>query len=400
MNLKNSLSLRTNQKEDIMGIKAYKNNDGKTLYKIYINLRSRIDPRIRVQLTEKNIESKGRAERREKELTEEAYREIHKREGSAPTFAEIVAKWEILQKQLQSIQADTLMDYVACLRIWAKCVWDKRADEITRTDVRTILNFMIQEKKSNGFQIHVLNRFKRIYDWGREENLFKSQFENITNGIRPQKVKEKVPDILSQDEIKTLLQRARAVDHPWYPIWAFAVLTGMRNGELFALRWEHVDITNSKLLVSTSYNRRQNVYKSTKSGAFRTIPMNSSLKTLLLELQESSKDEFVLPRLHSWKDGKQASILKSFCAEIGIRPIRFHALRACFSTQLLLGHVSPAIVMKVCGWRELATMERYTRLSGVYEKGATNCLDHLTPENVQIEQPLLENKLLAIDGLI
>jgi integrase len=32
--------------------------------------------------------------------------------------------------------------------------------------------------------------------------------------------------------------------HPWYPIWAFAVLTVMRSGELLALEWGDVDEQN------------------------------------------------------------------------------------------------------------------------------------------------------------
>lgn len=73
--------------------------------------------------------------------------------------------------------------------------------------------------------------------------------------------------------------------------------------------------------------------------------------------------------------GLQANELRLFCLEIGIRSVKFHALRACFATHLLLNGASPAVVMKIAGWRGPDTMQRYTRLAGIYEKGATECLD-------------------------
>ena len=33
--------------------------------------------------------------------------------------------------------------------------------------------------------------------------------------------------------------------------------------------------------------------------------------------------------------------------------------------------------MKICGWRDLKTMEFYIRVAGVDEKGATDCLSIL-----------------------
>lgn len=67
---------------------------------------------------------------------------------------------------------------------------------------------------------------------------------------------------------------------------------------------------------------------------------------------------------------------------IGIRPVKFHALRACFATQLLAKNIAPAIVMKICGWKNLKTMEYYVRLAGVSEQGATECLEILPTETV------------------
>ena len=82
----------------------------------------------------------------------------------------------------------------------------------------------------------------------------------------------------------------------------------------------------------------------------------------------------------SWTRGEQAKDLRAFLKGMGFPSINFHALRACFATQLLAKGTPAAIVMKICGWRDLKTMEFYIRVAGVDEKGATDCLSILPSE--------------------
>jgi integrase len=61
--------------------------------------------------------------------------------------------------------------------------------------------------------------------------------------------------------------------------------------------------------------------------------------------------------------------------------MRFHALRACFATQLIR-QVIPAIqIQKICGWKDLETMQRYIRLAGIEISGVTENLKIL-PDNI------------------
>src|SRR5690606_33423153 len=91
---------------------------------------------------------------------------------------------------------------------------------------------------------------------------------------------------------------------------------------------------------------------------------------------------YVLPRLYRWDQGSQALVLRTFCLEHGLPSVRFHTLRACFGTQLLRQGVSAAIVMKIAGWKDLKTMQRYIRLAGVEVAGATDKLSVLPPEEI------------------
>jgi integrase len=165
-----------------------------------------------------------------------------------------------------------------------------------------------------------------------------------------------------------------------YPIWAMALLTGCRSGELYALEWSDIDFENKRLMIHKSFTKRYNSIGPTKGRYWREVPISGELDRLLRELKVSrGKERFVLPHYRDWTSGTQAAVLRTFCEGIGIPSVNFHALRACFATQLIKDGVAPAIVMKVCGWKDLKTMQRYVRLAGIEIEGATDTLK-LLPE--------------------
>lgn len=173
-------------------------------------------------------------------------------------------------------------------------------------------------------------------------------------GLRIVVKEERRPEILKLDEMRKLLSEARAVNHEWYFVWAVALLTGMRNGEF---RWSDVDLDKGLITVQRSFNKRTGEFKSTKAGYWRTVPVSGELRGLLMVMRgagagkttttrnrnptDRDDDYFVFPRIDQWRQGQQAKILKQFCNSVGLPPIKFHTLRACFATQLISEGVEP-----------------------------------------------------------
>lgn len=359
-------------------------NNGAINYTVYVNLRSKVMPHIRLQKRIKGIKSKAEAVRKERNLLLDLSRKIAQQEGHGFTWRMVVNKWASTVSDNSYIEKKynlaTIKDYVSMMHNWTNTWLDRPAAEITRGDGREVLDSVIQEGRTKSFQKRLKNTINMIYSWAIENRFIRGVHHSPVYGLKIQQKEEKRPEILKVDEIRSLLYQSKSSGHEWYPIWAMALLTGMRNGELYALKWDDVDLDKNLITVQRSFNRRMNTFKSTKAGYWRTVPISSELRSLIIEFKRISKTEFVLPRLQMWRKGYQARVLKVFCRSIGLPEIKFHTLRACFATQLIGSGVEPVKVMKICGWKDLKTLAVYLRLAGIEEQGVTEGLNFL-PRN-------------------
>ena len=362
-----------------MAYSSYEKN-GVTFWKVYVNLRSKIDPKIREQKVVPDLTSELAAKKEEKKVLEELSARIARREGFGRQWGEVVDEWEkeVREDGFKRLSEVVLMDSVSALKRWTTDWLERPASDITRADARRVLDNVESSVKTRQTVQRAKCLIDTVFLWGIEREFIRGVRQSPVAGMDLGVVrKEKVPEILTLDEIKTLLWSAQQLDCPWLPIWSVALLTGMRNGELHALLWSDVDFERRLITVSKSYNTRLRrvMVDQTKGGKWRKVPISPDLYDILLEMRKDAGDRpEVLPRFWQWDKGEQARILRGFCKSVGIRSVRFHTLRACFATQLLSLGVSSARVMKVCGWEDLRTMQSYIRFAGMDEVGATDNL--------------------------
>lgn len=372
-----------------MSITEYIEN-GENLWSVYVNVRSKTNARIRVQKRIKGLKSKGAALQEEKRVLRSLSEEISKQEHRGQTWLELVDAWELAERKNpdRTTSDTTFIDNLSLLRRWTQCLYPLYGLEIGRGEIKQILREAETQGKSRSFQVNLKSAINGIYRWAIDEGILKGITKLPTEEVRLQKrSEEKLPEILTLEEVRKLISEARLHKHPWYSVWATALLTGMRSGELHALLWTDVDLENDRIVLSKSYNPRFKIVKCTKAGYWRNIPISKELKGLLLHLKaEAPERSHVLPRFWQWDRGEQAATLRKFCEEIGLKSVKFHTLRACFATQLLGSGISTVTVQKICGWKDLKTMERYVRLAGVDERGATEKLRFLPSETEVMAQ--------------
>lgn len=358
-----------------MAIYEYQKN-GKTLFRAYAHARS-LTHKVRVQRMLGGLESMPAARREESRLTKEVIEEIARVEGRGYKWGELIGRWEIHTRNKRygkPISRESLLVIESMLRRYTKTWLDKRIGELTRGDGRRV----IDEAFNAGLSVARVKKIKaainRVFIWGVEEGLITGVRTSPVHGLELPKPESKMKPILTQDEIKLLMFEAYKREHPWRHIWAVALLTGMRSGELHALKWSDIDLDNKIIRITKSFNPKLRGIKSTKNSDWRNAHISADLENVLIELKnERGNEEFVLPHLTGWDGGYAGTILRNFLKSISIEKyVNFHTLRACFATHVLASGAEATQVMKMGGWADFKTFQIYVRMAGVDVKGVTD----------------------------
>jgi integrase len=353
-----------------MAISEITKSNGTKTYLVYVN---GIDRRgKRIQMKRRGITTRREAEKIEADLK----RQISNLKDGPANYT-----WDewfqiCMERMRVEMMKSTLLNYESKNRIWLEPKLKGRSlKSITPGDVHEII-YDSAATVSWYTRKATLKIIKRILQMA---------VENGVLAVNPAlRVKVRVPQVkqavLSASEIDILLREAKAVRHRFYEVWALALLTGMRSGELFALTWQNVDFDGGKILVAQSWSSKNGIGP-TKTAKHRIVPMSQELRKFLRELSLSRRpgDDHVLPRLSEWESGYQAQVIKDFCQGIGITPIKFHDLRATFITQLLGKGVPLAAVMAIVGHASLRTTQGYLRMAGIELAGATEKLGLTLP---------------------
>lgn len=357
-----------------MAITSYLGKSGATLWKVSASVRSTKDPSIRIQKAKFGFATEREAQREETKLLRECERSALLRETQGTSWESILEAW-IKSLDDSGLAQSTRADYIAAAYNHTSSWLKRPASGITPVDVKELLNQLKAQGRTYDFIKRMKNMLGQIFMFGMERRLIKDMDRSPTFGVQLGKREEKKPEILTLAEIRKLLSSAKEFKHAWYHHWALALLTGMRSGELYAFLWTDIDWENNALTVSKSYDSRFNVIKSTKAGYWRTVPISAELRSLLMEIRAQAGDRpHVLYRHRMWQMGMQAQELRTFCQGMGLPSVRFHTLRACFATQLIRNGVPPIQIQKICGWKDLKTMQRYIRIAGIEVDGATEAL--------------------------
>ena len=155
-------------------------------------------------------------------------------------------------------------------------------------------------------------------------------------------------EVYSPEEVWALVRMAASEQDA--AIYLTAAFTGLRRGELIALRWRDVDFAGSAIRVRASF--AGGALTTPKSGKVRSVPMAPEVAAALAKLADrerwTSDDDLVFSGIFgSYLDG--SALRRRFDAAVkaaGIRPLRFHDLRHTFGTRM----IAKADIRRVQEW--------------------------------------------------
>jgi integrase len=205
------------------------------------------------------------------------------------------------------------------------------------------------------------------------------------------KVERKQMVTLTAEESERLLESIKDTRIYWPVMLAFA--TGMRRGEVLALRWKNVDLDRGVLRVvqSLEQTRTELRFKDTKSSQNRAITLPAFAVRELRRLKHEQAQELLSLGIRQTGetlaccrvDGEPLqprSVTHQFdllCKRIKDLPrVRFHDLRHSHATQLLADGVHPKVAQERLGHSTITTtMDLYSHVTETMQADAATRLD-------------------------
>lgn len=192
------------------------------------------------------------------------------------------------------------------------------------------------------------------------EECYELEVRNRTMKYPPSREKSgiKVWSGEQQKQVMRLIRRYLDCETLGY---AISLCTGMRIGELCALKWEDIDLANRLIHINKTLQR---IYLKTAVGkgvtkivittpksekSVRNVPISNALLELL-EQMGKQRGKYVLTGTTSYIEPRAyREHYQKFVEQHGIQPIKFHALRHTFATRCIENGADYKIVSELLG---------------------------------------------------
>jgi integrase len=205
------------------------------------------------------------------------------------------------------------------------------------------------------------------------------------------KVERKGMAILTPEQSACLLEATKETSVYWPTL--IALSTGMRRGEILALRWTNVDLDRgaARVVESLEQTKAGLRFKAPKTEKTRAITLPAFAVEELRQLRRQQAEEMLSvgvrqtgqslvcaradgepmqPRSVTHEFAKQVSRVK------GLPRVRFHDLRHSHATQLLLSGVHPKVAQERLGHSTITTtLDLYSHVTDTMQSEAAERLD-------------------------
>lgn len=226
---------------------------------------------------------------------------------------------------------------------------------ITAVKTLELLNIVDNASPSISERRHVFVASRAFFRWATRQRLIKV---SPLQDLQPPGLVRKRDRVLSDAEMGAIYNGAVELGHPYGFICLIAIHTGMRRGEVGALRWSYITTETITLPPSLTKNKREHVLPNIINDNLDLIPKVS---------------EYLFPSsvgtpYSTWSDGKEA--LDALC---GVEGFVFHDFRRYISTTMAKLRVpidvTEAILNHVSGSRSpiQRVYDRYDRLPEMRE---------------------------------
>jgi len=195
-----------------------------------------------------------------------------------------------------------------------------------------------------------VSQLQSIFKYGRRLRLLPRAHVPPTRGIEKSAEPQDPNRYLRPEEVERLLKVARVLDSQWGRLPALiltAFHTGLRVGNLLALRWHDVDLAARTVTVSKTKNGSPIVSALSERAAAELAKIPGHLPEALVFAGRAD-------RAHNFR-----ALWVKTCTEAGLPGRNFHQLRHGCGSALATAGVGQAQIMAIMGHRTLTASARY-----------------------------------------
>lgn len=322
------------------------------------------------------------------------------------TFADAAAGYLRHVETVKSREASTVRDYRQSLDRYLLPRWGGRpVESITSADVGALRDDLLQtrrEGRANGptlsprTVVRHLTVAHGVFRYAMREHGLEHNPASAELVDRPTVRYSGEFETFDASELAALVRAAD--DKATGTLYLAAAMTGLRQGELLALRWRDIDFAGQRVHVRQAWSHVARARKAPKSGKVRSVPLVEELIGPLDRLSQrehfTGPDDLVFTETGAPLD--HWTLRRHYYAALeraGLRRIRFHDLRHCFGStavrafalsdvQAMLGHAHVSTTMRYVHHRPGA--EDAARLSSAFQ-GET--VSPVAPAGEKVGQP-------------
>lgn len=326
----------------------------------------------------------------EKKLQLTEVKELH----DNPTIEIFFKRWmdnrrgSVTQATLRSQQCH--YNTMSIIQINGKAFKDYRLSEVKAEDIRTIQRALAKRNnRSQTINDKVALLSHIFHDAIREQYIN----YNPCSPVKPLKrtevaARETIHRALTPEETKLFFENAR--DSFYYNVFRLAIQTGMRIGEIGALK--NSDIYDDAIHITRTITRNENgsycigTEAKTWHGK-RTIPLNNAITEIIenqrkinhiLDGNISNIDDLIFraPERGLLMSSPADNVIKNICKKIGINQFTCHAFRDTFATRAIEQGIEPRTLQELLGHADFSlTMNLYGHVIDDTKEKAMNKLN-------------------------
>jgi integrase len=199
------------------------------------------------------------------------------------TFARAAEEWLRYCVEDRACKPSTMVDYRHTVgRVLVPVFGPLMLEEISAPAIEAWRASLTTAARTRNKQLTILNGIFR-----RAQKRFGLQRNPVLEIERMREPRQVNLDVFSPEEVLALVRAAESEQDA--AVFLTAAFTGLRRGELVALRWRDVDFAGSVIRVRASYSA--GALTSPKSGKLRSVPMAPQVAETLARLERSASDD-------------------------------------------------------------------------------------------------------------